>query len=140
MKIIIKDFFQLIKLNYKKNYGKIIYEVFEEIKKNNEKKLNSILEVKSLLKLNETIIKEEYNNKQDDYKNKIKENEYKNMFENVIDNLICDNKEQIIDNLFIQYAIYYCALMVLNNFNEQIKENEDRDIKELFDLFLAKKN
>lgn len=96
--------------------------------------------MKSLLKLNETIIKEEYNNKQDDYKNKIKENEYKNMFENVIDNLICDNKEQIIDNLFIQYAIYYCALMVLNNFNEQIKENEDRDIKELFDLFLAKKN
>ena len=96
--------------------------------------------MKSLLKLNETIIKEEYNNKQDDYKNKIKENEYKNMFENVIDNLICDNKEQIIDNLFIQYAIYYCALMVLNNFNEQIKEKEDRDIKELFDLFLAKKN
>ena len=61
------------------------------------------------------------------------------MVEKVIDNLICDNKEQIIDNLFLQYVVYYCSLMVLKFFNEKIKENEERDIKELTELFLAKK-
>ena len=61
------------------------------------------------------------------------------MAEKVIDNLICDNKEQIIDNLFLQYVVYYCSLMVLKFFNEKIKENEERDIKELTELFLAKK-
>lgn len=61
------------------------------------------------------------------------------MVEKIIDNLICDNKEQIIDNLFLQYVVYYCSLMVLKFFNEKIKENEERDIKELTELFLAKK-
>ena len=138
MKTIIKKFLNLINCANINHHEKIISKTFKKIKKSNKKNLNSILEVKYLLKLNEAIINEEYNNKQNDYKNRIKENEYKNMFENVIDNLISDNKDQIINNLFIQYAIYYCALEVLNNFNEIIKENEDRDIKELFDLFLKK--
>lgn len=62
------------------------------------------------------------------------------MVEKIIDNLICDNKEQIIDNLFLQYVVYYCSLMVLKFFNEKIKENEERDIKELTSYFQQKNN
>ena len=135
---IINNFFVLIKCKIKSD-SKTIYKTFKKLKKITEIKLNSIFECKFLLKESENIIKEEYNNKLNDYKNKVDEKEYYNMVEKVIDNLICDNKEQIIDNLFLQYVVYYCSLMVLKFFNEKIKENEERDIKELTELFLAKK-
>ena len=138
MENIINNFFVLIKCKIKSN-SRTIYKTFKKLKKITEIKLNSIFECKFLLKESENIIKEEYNNKLNDYKNKVDEKEYYNMVEKVIDNLICDNKEQIIDNLFLQYVVYYCSLMVLKFFNEKIKENEERDIKELTELFLAKK-
>ncbi len=68
MENIIKNFFVLIKCKIKSNSRKI-YKTIKKIKKIIEKQLNSIFECKFLLKESENIIKEEYNNKLNDYKN-----------------------------------------------------------------------
>lgn len=134
---IISSFFNLNNCNNKNS--RQINEIFKEIKEKNKKSFNFILEHRYLLYLSKDKIKKEYENKDLKYKKNVNEEEFMNLFEKVIDNLICINKDKLIDKLLAEYSLYYTGTLILNEINEKIKKNEDKDLKQLFKLIYTQK-
>ena len=109
-----------------------IYTSFKNAKNDLKDELTDLLEMKNLKKNNEKLIKQIYEEKDDQYKKENSFNEYCKNVENLIYDNLYNNSKEIINNILNQGFNYFIIETMKQGIKEQFKKVEQEIIGEIY--------
>ena len=119
------------KKNNKKSI-ETIYTSFKNAKNDLKGELTDLFQMKNLIKNNEKLIKEIYEEKDDEYKKENSFKEYSKNVENLIYDNLYNNSEEITNNILNQGFNFFIIETMKQGIKEQFKKVEEEIIGEIY--------